>query len=253
MAAMAVDGPLSPSPPPPASKLYNSSFSSHRLTPLYNFRFSRLKSYARDFRDIVRGDSIRGVQVTSVGPTDRAKPVVLRSCEWTVDNDLLPGQSFESVVISIEWEDGSTFTAALVPNFTSSDTILGKRKRGTGNEDEGDFTVFPLLLVRGAQVVVQHLIDYLTTHFDSRSSIMSIPSEMLSECLQDYLSIIFQEEDTQRTLGRKLKILEIIFSIPEVKDSKVKGALRKLTLSIGASDVKDLYERYDTMYYLSTD
>src|SRR5271167_277573 len=104
MATMAVDEPLSPSPPPPSSKLHNTSFTSYRLTPLYNFKFSRLNSYARDFRDIVRGDSLRGVQVTSVGPIERAKPVPLRSCEWTVDNDLLAGQSFESVVISIEWE-----------------------------------------------------------------------------------------------------------------------------------------------------
>jgi len=246
---MAVDGSpsASASPPPPTSKLQNTSFTSYRLTPLYNFKFSRLKSYERDFRDIVRGDSIRGVQVTSVGPIERAKSVPLRFCEWTVDDDLLPGQPFESLVISIEWEDSSTFTAVLVPNFTSSDTVLGKRKRGTANEGPGDFEFFPLLLVRGAQVVVQHLMDYLTTHFDSRSSIMSIPSEILSQCLQDYLSIIFQEEGIQRTLGRKLKILEIIFSIPEVKETKVKSALRKLTLSIGASDVKDLYERYDVL------
>src|SRR5271170_7058083 len=173
--AAAIAASLSPSPPPPASKLHNTSFTLTRLTPLYSFNPSRLNHYAREFRDIVRGDVIRGVQVTAQ-PSDRAKAALVRSCEWTIENDLLATESFDSVVVKVEWDDGSSFTAIIMPDFTSSKTVsLGKRKRGSSVDAGSEFTSLPLLLTRGPQLVTQQLITYITTHFDSRSSELSIP------------------------------------------------------------------------------
>ena len=232
---------LSPSPPPPTSKLHNTSFTLTCLTPLYSFNTTRLNHYAREFRDIVRGDVLRGVQVATY-PSDRAKSALVRSCEWTIETDLVPTFTFDGVVIKVNWDDGSTFTAFILPNFTSSEIVsLGKRKRGVSTGSE--FTPLPLLLTRGPQIVTQQLITYITTRFDSRASELNLSAELLGECLQGYLERVFREEHTQRAIDQSLKILELMFSTPEQKNPKVKGALRKITLSLGARDVQELYRR----------
>ena len=239
--AAAAGGSSSPSPPPPTSTLHNTSFTLTRLTPLYSFNTSRLTHYAREFRDIVRGDVIRGVQVNTQ-PSDRAKSALVRSCEWTIESDLVPTETFDAVVIKVSWDDGSLFTAVMLPNFTSSETVsLGKRKRASSTE----FTPLPLLLTRGNQIVTQQLITYITTRFDSRASEINFPATLLGDCLQGYLEQVFREEFTQRAIDRSLKILELIFTTPDPTKPKVKGALRKVTLSLGAQDVQELYQRYD--------
>ena len=239
MAAAATGGSSSPSPPPPTSKLHNTSFTLTGLTPLYSFNTSRLTHYAREFRDIVRGDVLRGVQV-STHPSDRAKSTLVHSCEWTVENDLVPTETFDGVVIKVNWDDGSSFIAFLLPNFTLSETVsLGKRKRGVSVENGAEFTPLPLLLTRGPQVVTQQLITYITTRFDSRASELSLTPELLGDCLQGYLERLFREEHTERTIDHGLKLLELMFTTPEPKTPKVKGALKKITLSLGARDVQE--------------
>lgn len=241
MAAMAA-GSSSPSPTPAVSKLQNTSFTLNRLTPLYSLNTSRLPHYAREFRDIVRGDIIRGVHINTQS-SERAKSALVRSCTWTFENDLLLTETFDGLVIRVSWDDGSTFTAILLPDFTSTEPVaLGKRKRGS-NGNEPEFTSFPLLLTRGPQLVTQQLITYLTTRFDSRASELEIPADLLDRCLQGYLEILFREDSTQRIIDQRLKLLELIFSTPQPTDSKVKGALRRITLTLGAHDVQELYRR----------
>src|SRR5436305_11203048 len=98
--AVVTAGSTSPSPvppPSPSSIIHNTSFSLTRLTPLYSFNTSRLNHYAREFRDIVRGDVIRGVHVNTQ-PSDKAKSSPLRSCDWTIENDILPTEQFDGIV-----------------------------------------------------------------------------------------------------------------------------------------------------------
>jgi hypothetical protein len=240
---MANAGSPSPSPPPPRSELHNASFSLSRLTPLYAFNSSRLDRYAHEFRDIVCGDVIRGVNVNAnIHGLETTKASLLRSCEWTLENGLLPTVEFQSVVIKISWDDGSTYTAILLPDFTSSEaqTTLGKRKRGSSSGDR-DFTLMPLLLTRGFPPVTRQLRAYLTTRFDSRVSDVRLPQTLLGECLQGYLELLFKE--SQRVINSRLKILELTFSTPEPTACKVKGALRKIVLSVDAADVQELCGR----------
>ena len=243
MAATAA-GSASPSPPPPSSLLHNTSFNLTRLTPLYQCNTTRLQRYAREFRDIVRGDVLRGVNV-STQPSDGAKSSLIRSCEWTIQNDIVPTETFDTLVIKLQWEDGSLFLAMLLPNFTSSteSVSLGKRKPGRSTESETEFTSLPLLLTRGPQLVTQQLITYVTTRFDCRASEISIPASVLAVCLQGYLERVFHEDATPRAIERNLKILELMFSTPDPTNPKVKGALKKITLNFGAADVQELYRR----------
>jgi hypothetical protein len=237
MAVMAAES-SSPSPPP-TSKLQNTSFTLTRLTPLYSLNTSRLTHYAREFRDIVRGDIIRGVHINTQ-PSERAKSALVRSCTWTIENDILPTETFDGLIMRVSWDDGSTFIAILLPDFTSVEPVtLGKRKRGS----DAEFTPFPLLLTRGPQLVTQQLITYLTTRFDSRASELEIPADLLEKCLQGYLEILFREDNAQRTIEQRLKILELIFSTPQPANPKVKGALRRITLTLGVRDVQELYRR----------
>jgi hypothetical protein len=231
----------SPSPSPPRSELHNASFSLSRITPLYSFNSSHLRRYAHEFRDIVRGDVIRGVNINT-GGLERAKASLLHSCEWTLENGLLPTVEFQSVVIKISWDDGSTYTAILLPDFTSSQTTLGKRKRGPSSNDT-EFTSMPLLLTRGFPPVTQQLLTYLTTRFDSRVSDVHLPPTLLGECLQGYLGLLFKESPVQRVINSRLKILELTFSTPEPTTPKVKGALRKIVFSIDGADVQELCGR----------
>jgi hypothetical protein len=248
MAAMTARS--SPSPPPEPSKLNNTSFVLTRLTPLYNLNASRLPHYAREFRDIVRGDVIRGVR-TSAATSDRAKSALIRSCEWTIENDLIPTEPFDSLVVKLTWDDSSSFIAILIPNFTSSETVtLGKRKRGSST-DGAEFTPLPLLLTRGPQLVTQQFVTYLTTRFDSRASELNIPAPVLEDCLQGYLEIAFQEDPPPRVIERRVKLLELQFATPQPQDTKVKGALKKITLSFVAPDVQELYRRYEHRFELT--
>ena len=156
----------------------------------------------------------------------------------------------ECLVVRVSWEDGSLFTAVLVPDFVAlNNTRLGKRKRGAGGAGggggDGEFTSLPLLLSRGSNVVREQFITYLSTRFDCRAAEVVLPATLLQECLQGYLERCFSEdEDSQRVLDRNVKILEIMFTIPETKDGKVKGALRKITISLPAQDLHEMYRRY---------
>ena len=220
-----------------------------RLTPLYSFTSSRLNRYAREFRDLLRGDVIRGVHV-DISSSEKAKSSLIRSCEWTVESDLLPTESFDGVVIKVHWDDGSTFIAILLADFTSSNTVsLGKRKR---NDAGSEFAPLPLLLTRGPQIVSQQLIEYITTRFDSRASELTIPADFLAECLQGYLERLFREGSTPRSIERGLKILELTFSTPDPSTPKVKNALRKITLTFGSEDVQELYRRYLSHFFRLT-
>jgi len=236
--AAAPAGSASPSPPPPTSKVHNTSFTLTRLTPLYSFNPARLPHYARELRDIVRGDVLRGVQI-STAASDRAKSTLVRSCEWTIESGLLPTEQFDSVMIKIIWEDGSTFTAFMIPNYTMFEHMsLRKRKR-----DGEDFTSLPLLLTKGPQVVTQQLINYIATRFDVKASEVSLPADLLAECLQGYLELVFRDDASQRTIDRHIRIVELVYAVMEPSKSKVKGALRRITFSLGASDVQELYRR----------
>ena len=243
MAAMAV-GSSSPSPTPQQpSPLHNTSFTLTRLTPLCKFNADRFSNYAREFRNIIAGDTIRGVDI-SIQPTDRVKAALVKSCEWTIVTDLIPTEPFNSVVIKLTWDDGSIFIAILMPDYTSGEIqVLGKRKRGGRFDPDSEFNSLPLLLTRGPQLVTQQLVDYLTTRFDSRASDLRLPAELLGECLQGYLELVFEDRSTP-TSDRRVRLLEVIFSVPESKESKVKSALRKITLSLTGNDVEQLYRRY---------
>lgn len=243
MAAAAANS-SSPSPPPQqTSQLHNTSFTLTRLTPLCDFTTDNFRHYAREFRNIISGGVIRGVQISNQ-PLDRAKSVLVKSCEWSIDTDLVPGESFNSVVVKVTWDDGSAFTALILPNFTTGESqVLGKRKRGNKSDPDAEFNSLPLLLTRGPQLVTQQLIEYLTTRFDSRASTLHLSPELLADCLQGYLELVFEDRSTP-TNDRRLKLLELIFAVPESKESKVKGALRKITFTMSAKDVEQLYRRY---------
>jgi Kinetochore complex Sim4 subunit Fta1 len=233
----------SPAPPSPQpSKIYNTSFTLTRLTPLYSFNPSRLAYYAREFRDIVRGDVIRGVQIGT--PSERAQLALVRTCKWTIENDLINTESFDSVVINVTWDDGSTFIAILMPNFATREKVtLGKRKRGMDEAGHQEFTRLPLLLTRGPQVVTQQLVSYLTTRFDSRASQVSLSGVFLAECLQGYLDRIFQDEPTPAAVEKGIKIMELVYSPPVFENTKVKGALRKITISLNSHDISEFHAR----------
>lgn len=140
------------------------------------------------------------------------------------------------------------FTAILVPDFVAPDnnTTLGKRKRGApgGGAAEG-FTSLPLMLSRGSYVVREQLMTYLSTRFDCRAAEVLLPARLLEECLQGYLERCFSgDQSSQRAGDRSIRILDIMFTVPETKDGKVKGALRKITISLPAQDIQEMYQRY---------
>jgi hypothetical protein len=72
---------------------------------------------------------------------------------------------------------------------------------------------------------------------------MRLPKELLAECLQGYLDLVFQDTSA-RPVERRVRVLEVGFTVPELKDTKVKGALRKITFSLSLKDVQELYRRY---------
>lgn len=207
--------------PPQLYPLYNTTFSLHRLSPLYTgsdtpLGNATLRDHARRFRDILAGEVLRGVRV-GLGPEDDvlARVGALRTvtwrilpeeAAWNVDDDTEMGNNDTTIglgggrgmLVTITYEKIEYKAIMLRDNQQDMDwTVASARENGDG------FESFPLLLLKMPGSLRETFLEFLAATFDVRVSTQHISSKYLIGALERYVADLSIAED-----GEELEPLE---------------------------------------------
>ncbi|KAF6817038.1 siroheme synthase [Colletotrichum plurivorum] len=198
---------------------FNTTFSTHRASPLYvganALSFSRLQTLSQRLRDTLVGDVVRGVQVGLEGNDSslgRAGPLEKVGIRWVSVDALLggaddaeadPSQDISSDAVGGDSErkpralvfemryENALCTAMLLPSQpkdvarqieTNSTNQLGIPGLLTSGSSAGDghFLHLPLLLLRMPAPLKAIIVDFLSGTFDCRISPMRLGTKSLT-------------------------------------------------------------------------
>ncbi|PGH09462.1 hypothetical protein GX51_00567 [Blastomyces parvus] len=189
-------------------ELFTTSWTLHRLGPLYHGKECEtllenpqsLELYATRLRDLLRGDVFRGVQVgvEGLGAVDDAvsRAGHLKSCRWDAlptwshwneEESLLQDPDQAAFIISPEVSAGILVTLEY-ENITYRAAMLAGPDGY--HDSRKDVTFLPLLLTRLPNSLRQSFISFLSTSFDTRCSILRLPSSFLCGTFENYLSTL---------------------------------------------------------------
>ncbi|KAK1981508.1 kinetochore complex Sim4 subunit Fta1-domain-containing protein [Colletotrichum cereale] len=211
-------------PPPP---FFNTTFSTHRASPLYvganALTFPRLQTLSQRLRDTLVGDVVRGVQVGLEGSDSslgRAGPLERVGIRW-VGLDALLGGALDAdadlsqdlgsdvadgdtegkkrgLVFEIKYEN-ALCTAVLLPAL--ADKTRGARQDGLAankleipgflgdgsSEEDKHFLHLPLLLLRMPAPLKSLIVDFLSSTFDCRISSMRLGTKSLTAAWERWI------------------------------------------------------------------
>lgn len=229
--------------------LFNTSWTAHRLSPFYHGKdtgssvslFSHdgahLQTYATRLRDLLRGDVLRGVQVglSTVSGADEglAKAGPLLGVEWRIlDTELdtmLEGEEPLSeeerrkfgfaerpgIFIVLRYEN-ATYTAALLQS-----------SRNSNSQIEG-FTHFPLLLTRLPTPLRATFIDFLSSNFDCRATLLRLTPVFLLTRLEECLEALSNNRNSDFLISTLVKDAKMTLSFRP----PIAPALRSLDINL---------------------
>ncbi|EEQ27237.1 hypothetical protein McanMca71_006935 [Microsporum canis] len=211
------------------TELFSTSWTLHRLSRLYHSQDSSkplldapecTRAYANQLRDALTGNVLGGIvqsAVPSANPSRLddvlARAGALKECKWTniptwsywneehsiledPDHDspliLTPDQS-AGILISLQYENAS-YKAALLAGPD------GYRNESVGGAEGTTF--LPLLVTRMPNALRQSLISFLSETFDTRVSVLRLPSSFLCSALEKYLATL--NRMSGRASGRRV-------------------------------------------------
>ncbi|CZR67768.1 uncharacterized protein PAC_17667 [Phialocephala subalpina] len=244
--------------------LYNTTFSLHRVSPLYigthlPLNNTNLRDHARQFRDILTGEVLRGVRVGLAPEDDTLSRVgALQTVTWKVlpeeeawaADETEPGNddtttvltSSRGMLVTVTYEK-MTYKAILLRDDRTSDpdTTLGSIREGME-----EFQHFPLLLSKMPGPLRETFTDYLATTFDTRISVLHLSSKYLTDTFEHYISDLSNDEDGElmdmidrsRTLRTIIKetLFFIGFDLPS-------ASLKTIDISIAREDLPRMVAR----------
>jgi hypothetical protein len=216
--------------------LFNTTFTLHRVSPLYvgdqPLDNSNLREHAQRFRDILVGDVLRGVRVGLGSEDDSlARVGVLQTVTWQilrVDERLLEDSSdigsgasqanaenSSGIILEVNYEK-ATYTAILLRATVEDeieDSIIQPAR------DKGGFLRLPLLLTRMPLPLRETFIQYMSRTFDTRLSPLRLDGKYLTAAFEKFVSDSVAEDHTdhpQDTLQKTVKEtqLSIAFDVP---------------------------------------
>ena len=231
--------------------LYATTFTAHRLSPLFHsdvtFDNPTLRHYASQFRDILAGEVLRGVRVGLIVDEEALSRVgALKTVQWsllkdeesweeesnanqvTVDDTTIQDISHAGILVEVKYEK-ATYSAILLQDII----------RPNHNETPG-FSHYPLLLTRMQGSLREAFLDFLSTTFDTRASILKLPSRFLAETAEKYLANVTNSETGEmdsvaatRSLRTIIKdiLITLSFDVPGISSS-----LRAIDITISKED-----------------
>jgi Kinetochore complex Sim4 subunit Fta1 len=225
MAAAAPDGDPYP--------LYNTTFTLHRLSPLYVGRDAPLDNaallpYARRFRDILVGDVLRGVRVGLGSDEDvLARIGALQAVTWKVlvEEDAwdITANDESRVDDPIVFSPGKGIYVTVAYEKATYVAILLRNQKAPRDGPPG-FQHMPLLLTRMPSSLRDTFTEFLESSFDARISVLRLGRSHLPSTLESYVQNCLGGEDDEDasleerngTLKRILKDVQVVvgFDLP---------------------------------------
>lgn len=258
---------MAPEDPSQVYPLYNTTFSLSRLSPLHTgssepLSNSRLRILARQFRDVLAGEVLRGVRV-GLGQEDDALARVgaLQTVTWR----LLPEEETWSAEDETQMaNDDTTMSLAVCRGMIVTVTyekmaykaILLRDERGdypdasmvTVREETDGFQHFPLLLSRMPGSLREAFANFLMETFDTRISALQFSSKYLTDAFERYVADISMGEDGEtldmiersRVLRNTIKetLVVVGFDIPGVSST-----LKTIDINIAREDLPRMVAR----------
>ncbi|TVY44950.1 hypothetical protein LOCC1_G004794 [Lachnellula occidentalis] len=240
--------------------LYDATLTLQRISPLYigsddALDNATLQIYARQFRDILAGDVLRGVRVGLSEDTVMARVGALQTVTWKLlpDEDVWTGAdetqmtgnentttslaASRGMLVTVTYEKG-TYTAILLRDMQGDQD---ESAIGVGLDGRG-FQSFPLLLMQMPATLRDPFTEFLANTFDARVSILQLPSAFLATALDQYLAYICVGEDGEPlgSLDSNRSLRKIIGSISAEVGFDIPGgsaALKTIRIHIASEDV----------------
>ncbi|KAK7539406.1 kinetochore complex Sim4 subunit Fta1-domain-containing protein [Phyllosticta citribraziliensis] len=244
--------------PVPDYPLYNSTFSAYRISPLYHgsnplLQSRSLRAHARRLKDILRGDTLRGVDVGFLDVGDNRGS--LEDCTWDLIGD---EKSWERIHRENEdEEEPGEFTQAPIvkaheargihvqlryQKATYSALILRDPEKPSPSS-LADFTSLPLLLVRMPSGVRDTFVDHLSTTFDARVAPLKLHSSFLSSTLETLLQQIDADASIDTVADVLKGPLQLQLSFPSIFHAGTPALLRGIDIRIAQDDVSEYLSR----------
>lgn len=243
-------------------KLFETSWTIHRLSPLYHGRefqtlldnSAALEAYSLRLRDLLRGDVLRGVQVGlgDLGASDDvlSKAGFLTECtweafptwsHWNAEHSLLedpeqrpktfdPGNTL-GILITLEYEN-ATYKASLLAGPAGY------------HDQKSELTHLPLLLTRLPSSLRQTFITFLSSNFDTRCSVLRFPSSFLCGELERYMAGLVGTENQRVDSDASRAVIERIMKEAQLTLSfspTVAPALKTLDVNIPRESLPTFY------------
>lgn len=230
--------------------LYDSTFQLYRLSPLYNGQsplLDNLNLHTRRLRQILSGNGPAAINLSD-DLNARGNSGHLKSCSWELLGDESqwerahqeePDEDEISMIeevssrdargahISLEYERGK-HCAVLLGDATKKHSIPG-------------FTNLPLLLVRMPASLRDILLNYFTTTFDARISLMKLRSTFLTSSLE---RILERDGAAAGALSDSdMKGLQLQLSFPSVAPM-----LKTMDISIAKDDLLEFLNQGDRLW-----
>ncbi|KAK8242832.1 kinetochore complex Sim4 subunit Fta1-domain-containing protein [Phyllosticta capitalensis] len=244
--------------PVPDYPLYNSTFSAYRLSPLYHgsnplLHGRQLRAHARRLKDLLRGDTLRGVDVHFLDVGDNRG--TLEECSWDLlgdeeswkrvhqenEGEEEPGEFDQAPVVQVH-EARGIHVRLQYQKATHSALIL-RDLETPSRSDLSDFTSLPLLLVRMPSGVRDIFLDFLSTTFDTRIAPLNLQSSFLSSTLET----LFQDLDADPSIDSLADVLtgplQLQLSFPNIFHAGTPAPLRSIDLRIPQDDVPEFLSR----------
>jgi hypothetical protein len=237
---------------------YNTTFTLHRLSPLYvgsdvPLDNTALLPYARRFRDILAGDVLRGVRVGLGSDEDvLARVGALQTVTWKVlvDEDTWDTTAGNETQMdeTLEFGAGRGLYVNITYERASYVAILLRSSGGEPHEEGHGFQRFPLLLTRMPGSLREAFTEFLASTFDARISVLRMGRSYLPSTLESYVANCMVGEDGEAaslaessgTLKRILKDVQVVvgFDLPSVSQS-----LKTIDVLIARDDLPQLLQR----------
>lgn len=187
---------------------YNTTFSAHRVSPLYlggpgqPLDARRLQTLAQRLRDVLVGDVVRGVEVglsqDEDGVMGRAGALEVVEMRWVGVEGVLgleegTGAGKDMLFVGLRYE-AAVCTALLVPWLGEEEDHGGAAAGGFGGRgeevDESQFMVMPLLLMRMPAPLKAVVAEFLATAFDCRVSPLRLGTKSMVQGWEAWIETV---------------------------------------------------------------
>ncbi|KAL0264705.1 hypothetical protein SLS55_000656 [Diplodia seriata] len=248
--------------PIPKYPLYDSTYTTYRLSPLYHgantlLDETTLRMHARRLRDTLRGDILRGVDV-GAGSFDGTSGI-LESCSWDLigdeeswetlhrqdidaQEDEQPGDLTDA--LSLDPSEARGVHVELRYQKASYTALLLRDPEADDVQTPEGFTALPLLLVRMPVALRDTFTSYIASTFDARIAPMKLRSRFLSATLETILSHLDVATtgslSSASPLPSILSRLQLQISFPTACPI---ATLRGLDITLSRNDLPDFLTR----------